>query len=165
MAVKDLYRRHGFSEASAHLWRGTFGGMSVSDAKRLKEFETAPTRREGVRERVTRGLSERRALRVVGMSAAALRHVPAPDREGPLLAPIVALAHRSTLESPVLRPRHRRIPRRGTSRRGRTHVVLDHKSRRLRPPSEQPPAPPRATPSFNIPARARTRDVTLYAPA
>ena len=31
--------RHGFSEASYYLWRNKFGGMSVSDAKRLKELE------------------------------------------------------------------------------------------------------------------------------
>ena len=39
MAVKELCRRYGFSEASYYLWRGKFGGMSVSDAKRLKELE------------------------------------------------------------------------------------------------------------------------------
>lgn len=39
VAVKDLCRRHGFSEASYYLWRSKFGGMSVSDAKRLKELE------------------------------------------------------------------------------------------------------------------------------
>ena len=38
--VKDLCRRHGFSEASYYLWRSKFGGMDVSDAKRLKELET-----------------------------------------------------------------------------------------------------------------------------
>jgi putative transposase len=37
--VKDLCRRHGFSEASYYLWRGKFGGLSVSDAKRLKALE------------------------------------------------------------------------------------------------------------------------------
>ncbi len=37
--VKDLCRKHGFSEASYYLWRSKFGGMSVSDAKRLKELE------------------------------------------------------------------------------------------------------------------------------
>ncbi len=36
--VKDLCRRHGFSEASYYLWRSKFGGMNVSDAKRLKEL-------------------------------------------------------------------------------------------------------------------------------
>ena len=39
MPVKDLCRRHGFSEASYYLWRGKFGGMDVSDAKRLKALE------------------------------------------------------------------------------------------------------------------------------
>ena len=38
--VKDLCRRHGFSEASYYLWRSKFGGMNVSDAKRLKELST-----------------------------------------------------------------------------------------------------------------------------
>lgn len=38
--VAELCRRHGFSEASYYLWRSKFGGMSVSDAKRLKELET-----------------------------------------------------------------------------------------------------------------------------
>jgi hypothetical protein len=39
LPVKDLCRKHGFSEASYYLWRSKFGGMSVSDAKRLKELE------------------------------------------------------------------------------------------------------------------------------
>ena len=55
---------------------------------------TAPVRREVVRDLVTRGLSERRALTVVRMSAAALRYIPAPDRNGPLRTHIAALAHR-----------------------------------------------------------------------
>jgi putative transposase len=37
--VKDLCRRHGFSEASFYAWRSKFGGMDVSDAKRLKALE------------------------------------------------------------------------------------------------------------------------------
>ena len=39
VAVKDLCRKHGFSEASYYLWRSKFGGMSVSDAQRLKGLE------------------------------------------------------------------------------------------------------------------------------
>ena len=39
MPIKDLCRRHGFSEASYYLWRGKFGGMDVSDAKRLRALE------------------------------------------------------------------------------------------------------------------------------
>lgn len=40
LGIKDLCRRHGFSEASYYLWRSKFGGMTVSEAKRLRELET-----------------------------------------------------------------------------------------------------------------------------
>ena len=36
--------KHGFSDGSYYLWRSKFGGMSVSDAKRLKELEIENTR-------------------------------------------------------------------------------------------------------------------------
>ena len=39
VAVKELCRRHGFSDASYYLWRRKFGGLDVSDAKRLKALE------------------------------------------------------------------------------------------------------------------------------
>lgn len=39
VAVKELCRKHGFSEASYYLWRSKFGGMDVSDARRLKALE------------------------------------------------------------------------------------------------------------------------------
>lgn len=44
MPVKDLCRRHGFSDASYYLWRGKFGGLSVSEARRLKALEAENTR-------------------------------------------------------------------------------------------------------------------------
>jgi len=44
VAVKDLCRRHGFSDASYYLWRSKFGGMDVSDARRLKALETENAR-------------------------------------------------------------------------------------------------------------------------
>ena len=44
LPIKDLCRRHGFSEASYYLWRSKFGGMSISDAKRLKELEIENSR-------------------------------------------------------------------------------------------------------------------------
>lgn len=40
LSIAELFRQHGFSEASYYLWRSKFGGMSVSDAKRLKGLET-----------------------------------------------------------------------------------------------------------------------------
>ena len=39
VTVKELCRRHGFSEASFYYWRSKYGGMEVSDAKRLKALE------------------------------------------------------------------------------------------------------------------------------
>ena len=44
LAVAELCRRHGFSEASYYLWRSKFGGMNVSDARRLKELEAENAR-------------------------------------------------------------------------------------------------------------------------
>jgi putative transposase len=40
MPVKDLCRKHGFSDASFYKWRAKYGGMDVSEAKRLKELES-----------------------------------------------------------------------------------------------------------------------------
>jgi putative transposase len=40
MPVKDLCRKHGFSDASFYKWRAKFGGMDASEAKRLKELES-----------------------------------------------------------------------------------------------------------------------------
>lgn len=106
MAVKDLCRKHGFSEASYYLWRSAFGGMTVSEAKRLKELEAENARlkkllaesmleneitREALRKKVvaapaprllvrgmtSQGLSESRTLTVLRMSASDLRYAPA----------------------------------------------------------------------------------------
>ena len=37
--VKELCRRHGFSDASFYNWRSKYGGMELSDIKRLKALE------------------------------------------------------------------------------------------------------------------------------
>ena len=39
MPVVELCHRHGFSEASYYEWKAKFGGMDVSDAKRLRNLE------------------------------------------------------------------------------------------------------------------------------
>lgn len=44
LPIKELCRKRGFSEASYYLWKSKFGGMSVSDAKRLKELESENAR-------------------------------------------------------------------------------------------------------------------------
>ena len=40
MAVKELCRKHGFSDASFYKWRAKFGGVDVSEARRLRELES-----------------------------------------------------------------------------------------------------------------------------
>ena len=39
LAVADVCRKHNCSEQSFYLWKAKFGGMQVSEAKRLKELE------------------------------------------------------------------------------------------------------------------------------
>ena len=44
LPIKELCRKHGFSDASYYLWRSKFGGMTGSDAKRLKALESENAR-------------------------------------------------------------------------------------------------------------------------
>ena len=39
MAVAEICRKGGFSDATFYKWRAKFGGMEVSDARRLRELE------------------------------------------------------------------------------------------------------------------------------
>jgi putative transposase len=39
MKTGDLARKHGISEATLYNWKAKFGGMDVSDAKRLRALE------------------------------------------------------------------------------------------------------------------------------
>lgn len=55
---------------------------------------TAPARRDLVRWMQSRGMTERRGLQVLGMSASSLRYQPRPDRNTLLRAKIVTLAQR-----------------------------------------------------------------------
>ena len=102
--VRELCRRHGFSDASFYTWRAKFGGMTVADAKRLKDLGKQPieevvrrgpprhrvaesgrpgkrvsptARREAVQETQARtGLSERRACQLVRLPRSVLCHQP-----------------------------------------------------------------------------------------
>jgi len=39
MAVADICRKHNIPEQSFYRWKAKFGGMTVSEVKRLKELE------------------------------------------------------------------------------------------------------------------------------
>jgi putative transposase len=39
VSVSELCRKHGVSDASIYKWKAKFGGMDVSEAKRLRSLE------------------------------------------------------------------------------------------------------------------------------
>jgi len=39
VSAKELCRRHGMSDASFYKWKAKFGGMEISDAKKLRNLE------------------------------------------------------------------------------------------------------------------------------
>lgn len=44
MATAEVCRKHGVSEGTFYKWKAKFGGMQVSDAKKLKTLETENAR-------------------------------------------------------------------------------------------------------------------------
>ena len=44
LPVKELCRKHGFSDAAFYGWRTKFGGLQVNEAKRLRELEAENAR-------------------------------------------------------------------------------------------------------------------------
>jgi putative transposase len=60
--IKELCRKHGFSDASFYLWRRRFGGMDVPDAKRLRELEAENAK---LKKLLAEAMLDADALRVV----------------------------------------------------------------------------------------------------
>ena len=60
--VKELCRKHGFSDASFYLWRRKFGGMDVPGAKRLKALEAENAR---LKKLLAESMLDNEALRIV----------------------------------------------------------------------------------------------------
>lgn len=44
LSATDLCRKHGISDATFYKWRSKYGGMEVSDAKKLKALEAENTK-------------------------------------------------------------------------------------------------------------------------
>ncbi len=44
MATGDVCRRHGVSSATFYKWKAKYGGLEVSDARRLRQLEEENTR-------------------------------------------------------------------------------------------------------------------------
>ena len=44
----DLARKHGISEATLYNWKAKYGGMEMSDAKRLRSWKGEPQAKEAL---------------------------------------------------------------------------------------------------------------------
>ena len=51
VSVADLCRKHGVSDATVYKWKAKFGGMDVSEAKRLKALEVGGGSENGLGDR------------------------------------------------------------------------------------------------------------------
>ncbi len=122
-SVPELSRRHGVAENTIYRWKSKFGGMEISEAKRLRELEagereaeaaagrggarqgrtqgagrgkmvTAAQRRRAVDHLKSRRVSERRACRLTGFSRSAAWYPLKGRDDAALRARLRALAER-----------------------------------------------------------------------
>ncbi len=122
IASAELCRKHGVSDASIYKWKAKFGGMEVSEAKRLKQLEdesarlkrlladamldtaalkdllgkmvTPAARRDAVAHlRTVFEMSERRACTVVGCCRMTVRYKAIRGEDAALRERIKAIAH------------------------------------------------------------------------
>ncbi|MBR0939469.1 IS3 family transposase [Bradyrhizobium jicamae] len=123
VSVADLCRKHGVSDASIYKWKARFGGMEVSEAKRLKALEDENSRLKRLladamldnvalkdlpgKEMVTpaaerkavahlmdaHGMSERRACKTIGSCRMTMRYKTIRTDDGGLRQRMKAIAH------------------------------------------------------------------------
>ena len=44
LKISDAGRHHGISEQTYYRWRNKYGGIEISEARRLKDLETEPSK-------------------------------------------------------------------------------------------------------------------------
>ncbi|MEI6002002.1 transposase [Paraburkholderia bengalensis] len=101
MKVADLCRKHGISDATFYNWRSRYGGMDISEARRLRQLEeenqrlkrlvegrswkkvSSPAQRREVVQQVIEqhDYSERRACALVGLNRRTFRRPVSPDAD------------------------------------------------------------------------------------
>ena len=75
LKTSEVCRKYGISDASFYKYKAKYGGMTVSDARRLGALEAENARRGAVRYVMTaHGLSERRACRLVGLDRSTFQY-------------------------------------------------------------------------------------------
>ncbi|WP_334166218.1 IS3 family transposase [Tepidimonas sp.] len=119
----DLARRHGVSEATIYNWKAKYGGLEVSEARRLRELESenaklkrlladamldnvalkdllfkkvvtpAAKREAAAHLQACHGMSERRACRVIDADRKSVRYRSARDDDGALREKLRELAN------------------------------------------------------------------------
>ena len=90
--VKELCRKHGFSDASFYNWRSKYGGMELSDIRRLKVLEQENAR---LKKLLAETLLDKEAIEV------ALRKKYRPRRQSGQPSPRCSLRRRSLNGAPV----------------------------------------------------------------
>ncbi len=94
--VSELCRKHGVSDARIYKWKAKFGGMEVSEAKRLKTLEDENTKlkRRAVALLVGQHrMSERRACKAIGYCRVTFHYEISRDDDQGLCECTKALAH------------------------------------------------------------------------
>ncbi|NNH28808.1 IS3 family transposase [Rhizobium sp. SEMIA 4085] len=91
--VADLCRKHGISEATFYNWKAKYGGMEVSEAKRLKALEDENKRDAVAHLKTVMSLSERRACQIISADRKMVRYRSCRPPEVELRAKLRDLAN------------------------------------------------------------------------
>lgn len=75
--MKNVLRKHSYSDATFYGWRSRLGGLDASEVRRLREIEPENTKRKKLlaeARRAKTGISKRRSFALIGLSRAVLHY-------------------------------------------------------------------------------------------